>query len=790
MDTVFLRFSIGKQEVDLPEDLSLSISYNLEDTDDFQTKGSSIVLDVSLPASARNSRVFNSFHNPDITDLSTGEKFRDLYPCTIVVGGNELLNGVAQLRAGSHTDQPEEYTISCYGNNGDWVARMKELTLHDCLSTNVHLYTQAVIEGSWNFDGTNENADYVYAPVRYRKPFSNNDNDVQVTDMRPSISVYWLIQRAFRQYGYRVQSGFFNSNYFKRMVLPWVWGDFLNLNSKVSEMLKFKAAGDYTGLSSDRWSKVLNSLGNSHSSSGKVDSSGNGAGFGSNNFTMNNDFKNGMFDNGDNFFYHDSGAYNGAMEWRYPASIANQLGTITAKFSLRVNCGIQVSFNSHATIRADIYKSGVRIQNTVLLTLQAGFNNPQISAIPAILNFDVTGLTSGDNVVVYLTYEYFKSFTGSVTIEVFGSLSGATTSLELTGVLIEPGGVVNFKQYEKFKDYKFLDLLRGIVDAFDIQVQTDSTAKSVIFEPAHSYKPDSVNTAEGYFTNKRLDWTGKQDVSQPSVVQSYSDAEREQLFRFKEDSSDGGINKYNLRHSIEAGTSKYVFPGRFKEGKKEFSNRFFGPVVHYNANQWKSINGVAPQLIAMIPENVANTSANEGETAFIPKLAWYKGLVDKTVFGAWSWHGDQTKNLPFMFAVNYKSGGINDPVLTYNDQNINGQLAPGLMRRFFLQRLAIMRNGKLYESYFDLTDKDVTNWYHREKILIRNAAYLLVAIDGYNPINHGSTKCRMWQFWPIEQRDITNSYPSQNSVINQPATVTGDDMKYQQLLLIPTDIPK
>jgi hypothetical protein len=161
-------------------------------------------------------------------------------------------------------------------------------------------------------------------------------------------------------------------------------------------------------------------------------------------------------------------------------------------------------------------------------------------------------------------------------------------------------------------------------------------------------------------------------------------------------------------------------------------------------------------------------------------------------YGGWNWDGDTTKNLPYMFAVNYieGTGGQYDPILTYNDQNIGGVLARGLMKRHFLPRLAIMEYGKLYNTWMNLKYSDVANWLHRERIMIGNGAYLLYSIDKYNPFSDDSVACTFWKYFPVTAKNEANCYPSSDSVINQPAQISSVDMKYAPLLLLNTDIPQ
>lgn len=791
--TLYLGLTIAGTEVQVEQldKAPVSISYQLEDPQNFQEKGSATSFDITLPATVKNDRVFNNYRNPNRMDMSSGTKYRSLLPCTISAGGTELLKGVALLKTASNTATDGNYMLNCYGLNGDWAVQMQDWTLDDVVPDAITVFDINRIMLSWAHDGRSSdsmNFPWVYAPVRYRKPFGGdggNDTDVKINDMRPSLFLYPMILKAFTRLGYRIQSTFFDTDYFRRMTLPWVWGDFMSINSKVSDMLLFKAVAGGVFNVSDGF------LSAGRSNSGDVyggaphDISGN--------FTVSNDFQGDGFDNGGCYEYFPGPAYPGAMNWTYKTVYGSQLGTITARFSLHLNCIVSADWNSWAEIYVDVYKGNTLVQTQTLASAHAslmGNKTDDHRATPLVFNFSVADLNPGENVVLKLRWAYFKSATGDIEI-VINHLDFPPSTYELVGVSIQPGGLVNWHQYEKFKSYAWLDLLRGVLDAFNITPQTDSITKTVYFEPAYPYSL-AGGPLDGHFTSKRIDWSKKLDISKENKIELFSDADQNFTMKFKDDTNDGGFNNYKNRIGVEPGKAKYVFPDRFKTGEDNpYENRFFSPVLHYNAVQWQNLTGATPQLIALIPENVSNTSSDSGEeAAFAPKLAWYKGLCDRNVYGGWSFEGDNTHDLPYMFAVNYKAGGENDPVLTYCDQNINNVVAPGLMRKFFLQRLAIMRNGQLYSPNIFLNNNDVTNWLHREQIIINNGSYLLINIDKYMPLLSESTQCQMWKFWPVEQTDLDHCYPSQNTVHFIPASVTGNDIKYSPLILINTDIPK
>ncbi len=329
-------------------------------------------------------------------------------------------------------------------------------------------------------------------------------------------------------------------------------------------------------------------------------------------------------------------------------------------------------------------------------------------------------------------------------------------AFELDYFRIPLGGTIDFKNYLGFKKWKFLDFLKGVVDEFNLAIGTDTASKIVYMEPMHPYSEtdDMSQTAGGYFNGNWKDWSWKQDLSKKSDMELFADYERELLFKYKEDNNDGTYKIVKDRNVNTPGMAKYVLPDRFKAGKATVENRFFSAVMHYDAIQWNDIvAGDFPQMICLIPENISNTSRDEAQNTFEPKSAYYKGIVND--FG-WMFDGQKQFNFPYMFAVNYKQGGENDPILSYCDEDIEGPIpdtpvkGKGLMRRFYLQRLEIMRNGQYYRTWMKLNSFDVANLLHREHIICQGQKWELIEIDGYKPLREESTAVYLRKWSPVK----------------------------------------
>jgi hypothetical protein len=773
----YLKLTIGDKQVQVtnPEDLPISIDYSLEDPDNFQDKPSAQSLALKIPATLMNDVAGNTFRNPDIIDLTAGEIFRGNQQFTIDENGFEIMTGKAFLNQATHNVQPIDYEYDLFGDNADWKIDLEEATLFDFVSRINFTFSKSAIVDSWAFTGNNEAMPYVFAPVRYRGPMggysidANNQNvgddtNMLPTSMKPALSKYWILFWALKSVGYRIESNFLSSQYFRRQVMPWSWGSFLSSEGTRFDLHRFRAKS------------VLD---NYNKSGGSTSNSGDRYVWWD--LQVTNDSTDGMFDNNNDYSYLSG---NQEMRWTYNSP---SYGTLEATYSIILNVDALAGSNSDVGLQVHWYKNGTEIKVEQLVALSAPYVtvSPQHD-IGQKTSFFTATVNPGDTISARIKVRVFQSKLGSAYV------TANVAQFQLDYFKVPIGGTIDFQNYLGFKNYKFLDFLRGVIDEFNLSINTDSVNKVVVIEPTHQYSITDDLTAmnPGYFIDDFIDWNQKKDLSKDWVMQNYNDYNRELTFKYRNDTNDGILKVVQDRNINVLGAGKYVFPDRFKTGKTDIENRFFSATMHYEADQWKAITGVSPQLVCMIPENISNTSNSEAANTFLPKSCYYKGLTSGV--GGWRFDGETKTELPFMFAVNYKDGGQNDPVLSYSDEKIaNGTgfvIAKGLLKRFYWQRLAIMRNGQWYNTWFRLKNVDVTGQLHREYKSFGGHRWELIKMTGYRPLQELSTACLLRRWAAVSLEDFNNTFPSEANVLTNNGT-NSLDIKYAQLKGLITDIP-
>lgn len=919
-NTKFLQIKINNQFADIGDidQLGMVINYILEEPEDFLSRQGSDSLGLTLPATRTNDKIFNTFWKPEIEDTTSDGSYRTWMDIEVYVGGTIILKGSCLLQEANVTDKPESYVINIYGNSGTWIIDMQNVTLWDCLNTTSHNFDLATVVASWGNFNSDEHHDYVYAPVRYRQPFDGTtlgyqgDNCVNIYHLRPSISIYWIIIRAFRQFGYTVKSQFFNTQYFQRLVMPWTWGDFYDIDSQLVQGVCFKAAGrlpDATepppttnsGLpfwSGNTTGTVAGSPGGSswwfvHMASGGFNPAGYNPALGPASLT------NGINPTGGVYVFNGSGTTAGSNDWfrmdidnppngydnfmlysfdeatgkmiydfNPPASIVSYTN-ISATFVISIYCLLTGTTSSQGLLALEcthIPAVGPTVVTCQSIMPSGGAvigathypDNSGYPTTPTVSNFTVSNLNPGDRLEFRLraiddgtslgvTFGIFSggylnnnpsvigvpTYAYNPLTQQFGFItpnsiwSPLQSSLTMTGFLVQLGNPINFQNYDAFRNHKFTDMLGGLVEAFNLDIQTDAINKEVTINPMFGMTLATGETIDGYFkTGKVLDWTAKKDRNKSFKNSLFNGMERQLDFSMKQDGSDGGqniwgsryknvylnnvlkskLNNTNIENGITAGVpgaSRYMLPDRFAKGNRQFTNRFFSSTMHCLFPQWENLDGLgspAPQLICIFPENISGSSADAITQTFEPKIAWYEGQVANNIAGGWIFIGDPAAPysgglergiaLPYMYSVNYKPVGQFRPVLSYSDENINGIRVKGLMSQFFLQRLAIIRNGQLVTSNMRLNLNDICNWEHQEIIKIENSMYALISIDSYNPLSDESNECKLWRLVKPEQIDVDNCYPSSTAILVNPLTLPQYDLRYARLLLYPTDLPQ
>ena len=239
MDTTLILFLDGEwKEVDLYDNLPISVVIQETDLTDFQGRKSPYSKQFTVPGTMNNALIFEHYYEVN------GIEFDPLIkvPAVVQYRGTDIFNGVCRLQSVVVTNDYVEYEVYIMGEVGDFINEIKDLTLRDLDYTdllheldydNVVLSWQAngddvsgLLGGkiiyplvNWGLDyGTGTTPTFAFT-FSGSSSFSVSGNPVPTSYFKPAIRVYDVIQRLFSATTYQVQSNFMETEYFKSIYM-------------------------------------------------------------------------------------------------------------------------------------------------------------------------------------------------------------------------------------------------------------------------------------------------------------------------------------------------------------------------------------------------------------------------------------------------------------------------------------------------------------------------------------------------------------------------------------------
>jgi len=225
------KFSVvadGKQ-LDTYDNISVSFNYQIEDILDITKRTTNYSKTITLPGTPFNNKFFKQIFDVNIDTITFNVK--KSIPAFIQIGEQNVMTGVLQLLNIIVNQNSVDYEIVIMGQLKNILNEFGELTIRNVdLSEFNHTRSKQTIQSSWNYDiyrnGSliNNSAGglgYVYPYIIY-----GNNQDIAyrmyASDLFPSVYVKTVIDKMFDLVGYTYTSKFFNGDYFRKLILPFV----------------------------------------------------------------------------------------------------------------------------------------------------------------------------------------------------------------------------------------------------------------------------------------------------------------------------------------------------------------------------------------------------------------------------------------------------------------------------------------------------------------------------------------------------------------------------------------
>lgn len=349
---------LENNRLDLSQDLSSEFTYAIDDIQDFAARNTNFSKTIILPGNAVNNKLFGhifefgsaNFYNDTETNVGYNFNASKAASCVIYIDKIQIFKGVLRLIEITIDKGTIEYECVVFGELGGFVNAIGTKKLEDLdFSQYNHAWNYTNIVNSWEqASGTTASGmGYFYPLIDYGQVSHSNKKNWHFSAFRPALFVREYLDKIITNAGYTYESNFFNTNFFKRLVIPNNQKDV-----KKSTTTGLDAAATvrtYTNVGEIAWTPI--SLGN---------------------FTIN--------PLQDTFTYASATPFSGTINWELTGEVL-ETGTILI-FDLRKN-GNPIATYTASPNAGDLFSFSIQLTNQT-------FN--QNDTLSVYMNTDIRGL--------------------------------------------------------------------------------------------------------------------------------------------------------------------------------------------------------------------------------------------------------------------------------------------------------------------------------------------------------------------------------------------------------------
>ena len=226
------RIFIEGLELDIDKGLTNRITYAIDDLNNLDSKSTAFTKTIVLPGTTNNNKLLGNifeFNNSNFTfdanaNVSYNFNAAKSAKCRIEVNGLSILKGVFRLLEIVYNVKDVEYECSVFGELCGFISKLGNSRLEDLdFSAYNQNYTNANIVAS--FDNANSGTGIYYPLVDIGKVSDGTNGvakkDYQYQALRPALHVREYIDKIITNAGYTFTSDFFNTDFFKRLIVPY-----------------------------------------------------------------------------------------------------------------------------------------------------------------------------------------------------------------------------------------------------------------------------------------------------------------------------------------------------------------------------------------------------------------------------------------------------------------------------------------------------------------------------------------------------------------------------------------
>lgn len=216
---------LNGERADIDAAISVQISYAIDDVAKFAYRNTSFSKQIVLPSTAANNKLFGHVYelgsnNPFVVGGSNLNGFfsvSQVTPAELRLNGLLILKGVFRLIGIKRNRDHIEYEGALFGELGGFMAQIGNQRLENLdFSEYNHVYNTTNIAASWT---ASQGSGYFYPLIDYGT-YSTNKVDYDIRTLRPAMYVKEYLDKMFEFAGYTYESSFFNTSFFKSLIIP------------------------------------------------------------------------------------------------------------------------------------------------------------------------------------------------------------------------------------------------------------------------------------------------------------------------------------------------------------------------------------------------------------------------------------------------------------------------------------------------------------------------------------------------------------------------------------------
>jgi hypothetical protein len=680
-----IRIYIDNKLCDLPEsNLNLNLTYALKDRNGIAVNtGSRSEYSFELPATKNNDAIFSRFY--DVSEDTVAEQ--KFLPAYIEVDGLPFFSGLAQLTSVT-IDQDfyywkgQNYKVSFYGNNVDWVQQLKNKFLYQYdYGTHTHDYSQILT--SVNYDYFN-NYTYKYILIKWKDWLTSGQ--VDALEYTPALFIKTIVDRIFADIGYTYNSNFMSLLSFEKLIMPIPLSDKIsdeqynidylqvNANDPITTAITLPVQAVITTTTNQTLAPVIGA--NPY-----------------NNITC-------------QYVVPYTGFYllkiTGYWGASFPIGIA---------FYFQVN-GVPTTIGIIPPFALPLESSGEGV-----VSVNAG-DIIEIIGVPLSLG-------GGDTSNVQLF------------IEISGEASVAN------GINIDFKYFIN-KQWNSLDFIKGLAHAFNLTFQTDVDNKNITIEPANNYLNQSSY-PSVSNSESGFYTNNFIDLTEDVDLIKGGEVYSKSDIKELVKLSWQYDSNDPTLEAISGIEDIALHQARFTFiANRFQKEEDVIENPFFSTTLCIAESTIQGTNTTKTPIIPIIwNENYLETTISlEANYDIMPRILTTEEAngITNGLINVYDGSVVTEYPCPVAYMVDYNNTSGNFISLSFGSETVNGNYVQGLLERFYLGDFVRRQCGKEVECYIFWDALMVRQLDFSKLVKIHGDNYILQEVNSYSVTSTDSTK--------------------------------------------------